>query len=90
MLIVRSGSRFACVPANLYCFSGLFGGLQDLGLNMYDVRKKCDKSEDKDGPVRFLSPIWDPTRAHHQLCYKEMGWMETYLNKPEVKKRTFT
>lgn len=37
---------------------------------MYDVRKTCDKSPDKDG----------------QLCYKEMGWMETYLNKPEVKK----
>jgi hypothetical protein len=47
----RSGSRFACVPANLYCYSGVFGGLQDLGLNMYDVRKKCDKAEDKDGPV---------------------------------------
>jgi hypothetical protein len=40
----------------LYCFSGVFGGLQELGLNMYDVRKKCDKAEDKDGPVgRFTS-----------------------------------
>lgn len=48
---IRSGSRFACVPANLYCYSGVFGGLQDLGLNMYDVRKKCDKAADKDGPV---------------------------------------
>jgi len=67
----KSGSRFACVPANLYCFSGVFGGLQELGLNMYDVRKKCDKAEDKDGP----------------LCYKEMGWMESYMNKPEVKKQ---
>lgn len=37
---------------------------------MYDVRKTCDRAPDKDG----------------QLCYKEMGWMETYLNKPEVKK----
>ena len=41
---------------------------------MYDVRKTCDKSPDKDG----------------QLCYKEMGWMETYLNKPEVKKGQYT
>ena len=39
---------------------------------MYDVRKTCDRAPDKDG----------------QLCYKEMGWMETYLNKPEVKKGT--
>jgi len=51
----RSGSRFACVPANIYCFSGVFGDLQGLGLNMYDVRKKCDKSEDKDGPVGLSS-----------------------------------
>jgi cathepsin A (carboxypeptidase C) len=51
----RSGSRFACVPANLYCYSGVFGGLQELGLNMYDVRKKCDKAEDKDGPVRQIT-----------------------------------
>lgn len=54
----RSGSRFACVPANLYCYSGVFGGLQDLGLNMYDVRKKCDKAADKDGPV---IPFVEPT-----------------------------
>ncbi|GFZ51462.1 carboxypeptidase C [Saitozyma sp. JCM 24511] len=66
----RTKSRFACVPAALYCWS-MFSELQELGLNMYDVRRKCDKSKDKDGP----------------LCYKEMGWMETYLNKPEVKKQ---
>ncbi|KAI9636529.1 Alpha/Beta hydrolase protein [Dioszegia hungarica] len=65
----KTGSRFSCVPAALYCWS-LFNSLQELGLNMYDVRRKCDKSKDKDGP----------------LCYREMGWMETYLNKPEVKK----
>ncbi|WWC91365.1 uncharacterized protein L201_006308 [Kwoniella dendrophila CBS 6074] len=64
----RTNSKFACVPAALYCWS-LFNEMQQLGLNMYDVRRTCDKSKDKDGP----------------LCYKEMGWMETYLNKPEVK-----
>jgi len=37
---------------------------------MYDARKKCDKAPEKDGP----------------LCYKEMGWMETYLNQPDVKR----
>ena len=83
----RSGSRFACVPANIYCFSGVFGDLQGLGLNMYDVRKKCDKSEDKDGPVSFPLLTTLLKRADLQLCYKEMGWMETYMNKPEVKKR---
>ncbi|OCF31325.1 cathepsin A (carboxypeptidase C) [Kwoniella heveanensis BCC8398] len=64
----RTNSKFACVPAALYCWS-LFNDMQQLGLNMYDVRRTCDKSPDKDG----------------QLCYREMGWMETYLNKPEVK-----
>ncbi len=33
-------------------------------------RRSCDRAEDKDGP----------------LCYKEMGWIETLLNKPEWKK----
>ncbi|KAL7421430.1 hypothetical protein Q5752_004316 [Cryptotrichosporon argae] len=66
----NSGSRFACVPAALYCWSGIFGDLQELGLNLYDVRRTCDKSPDKDG----------------QLCYREMQWMETYLNQPSIKK----
>ncbi|KAK8843460.1 hypothetical protein IAR55_007117 [Kwoniella newhampshirensis] len=65
----KTNSRFTCVPAALTCWTSL-SALQDLGLNMYDVRRKCNKDADKDGP----------------LCYKEMGWMETYLNKPEIKK----
>lgn len=36
------------------------------GLNPYDVRRKCDRSETKDGP----------------LCYKQMGWIETWMNNP--------
>lgn len=66
----NSGSKFACVPAGLLCWSG-FGQLQDLGLNLYDTRRKCDRAEDKDGP----------------LCYKEMGWIETYMNEKSVKKQ---
>ncbi|KAH9975097.1 serine carboxypeptidase [Lactifluus volemus] len=57
-------SRLTCVPAALYCWSQLFGPLQQTGLNLYDVRRKCDRSEDADGP----------------LCYKEMGWIETWMN----------
>lgn len=34
------------------------GDLQNLGLNMYDVRKKCDRAADKDGPVSRKS-YWD-------------------------------
>lgn len=61
-------NRLTCLPAALYCWSNLYGPAQQSGLNLYDVRMKCDRSKDGD------------------LCYKEMGWMETYLNKPEVKK----
>lgn len=50
----RVNNKFVCVPATLSCWSG-FGQLQDLGLNMYDTRKKCDRAEDKDGPVSLIA-----------------------------------
>ncbi|KAJ3501772.1 hypothetical protein NLJ89_g9190 [Agrocybe chaxingu] len=62
-------SRFTCMPANVYCNTQLFGPLMQTGLNPYDVRRKCDRSEDKDG----------------QLCYKQMGWIETWMNEPSNK-----
>jgi carboxypeptidase C (cathepsin A) len=49
-------SRLNCVPASLYCWSQLFGPLQQTGLNMYDVRRKCDKS--KDGPLCYKEIGW--------------------------------
>ena len=64
----KTNSRFSCVPAALYCWQ-TYNPIQQLGLNMYDVRRTCDRSPEKDGP----------------LCYKEMGWMETYLNQPDIK-----
>lgn len=36
----KSGSRFACVPAGLYCNSQLMSPVVNLGLNPYDLRKK--------------------------------------------------
>lgn len=41
-----------------------------LGLNPYDVRRSCDRAKDKDGP----------------LCYKQMVWIENFMNRPEIKK----
>ena len=37
---------------------------------MYDVRRACDRSPDKDGP----------------LCYKQIEWMQVWLNDENVKK----
>ncbi|KAH9067022.1 serine carboxypeptidase [Lactarius deliciosus] len=62
-------SRLTCVPAAMYCWGQLIAPLQQIGLNIYDVRKKCDRSEDADGPI----------------CYKEIGWTETWLNNPKTK-----
>lgn len=41
----------------------------ETGLNLYDVRRKCDRSKDADGP----------------LCYKQLNWIETWMNDPKIK-----
>ncbi|KAK7029832.1 Alpha/Beta hydrolase protein [Favolaschia claudopus] len=38
-------SRLVCVPALLYCETQLFGPLVQTGLNLYDVRKTCDREK---------------------------------------------
>ncbi|KAN0066552.1 hypothetical protein ACQY0O_000646 [Thecaphora frezii] len=64
----KYNSRLTCTPAALYCWS-MYQPAQQSGKNLYDVRQKCDRSEDKDGP----------------LCYRQMGWIETLLNRDDVK-----
>ncbi|KAJ7737915.1 carboxypeptidase C [Mycena maculata] len=54
-----SNSRFSCVPAGLYCNSQLYGPLQQTGLNLYDVRKKCDRA--KDGDLCYAQMNWIDT-----------------------------
>lgn len=46
-------SRLTCTPAAIYCWSSLYGPAQQSGLNLYDVRKKCNRDEDKDGPLCY-------------------------------------
>ncbi|KAH9483643.1 Carboxypeptidase Y-like protein A [Psilocybe cubensis] len=52
-------SRFTCVPAMAYCNSQLFGPLMQLGLNPYDVRRKCDRNSD--GPLCYKQMEWIDT-----------------------------
>ncbi|WFD46690.1 carboxypeptidase C [Malassezia furfur] len=65
----RFNTRLVCVPAALYCWGSLYGPVQDLGVNLYDVRQQCD--HEKDGA----------------LCYPQMNWIETLMNKPDIKKQ---
>lgn len=38
-------NRFSCVPAGLYCNNALIMPFQSTGLNIYDIRKKCDREK---------------------------------------------
>jgi cathepsin A (carboxypeptidase C) len=66
----KYNSRLTCLPAALYCWSGLYTDAQNSGRNLYDLRKKCDRDPDADGP----------------LCYREETYVETYLNLESSKK----
>lgn len=65
----RFNTRLACIPATVYCWGNLYSPAQDAGVNLYDVRRKCDRDPEADGP----------------LCYREIGWIETLMNNPKVK-----
>lgn len=65
----RFDSRLFCVTSALFCWGSMYGPASDLDVNLYDVRRTCDRSEDADGP----------------LCYREMSWIETLMNRLDIK-----
>ena len=40
----NSKSVWSCVPASIYCNNALIGPYQRTGLNVYDIRGKCEDS----------------------------------------------
>lgn len=66
----RFDSRLFCVTAALFCWGSLYGPASELDVNLYDVRLPCDRSDDRDG----------------SLCYRQMGWIETLMNRPDIKR----
>lgn len=40
-----SGSAWSCVPATIYCNNAMMGPYQKTGLNVYDIRSKCEDSD---------------------------------------------
>ncbi|KAF9789593.1 serine carboxypeptidase [Thelephora terrestris] len=64
-------SRWACIPAQLYCWSQLLGPLQQLGLNVYDVRRTCDRRED--GPLCYKALQWVESWMNDPAVKQELG-----------------
>ncbi|QRV80572.1 Serine carboxypeptidase [Ceratobasidium sp. AG-Ba] len=64
-------NRLTCVPAALYCWSQMFGPFQQLGLNPYDVRRKCKKDEDGDLCYRQLE--WVETFLNDDKVKSQLG-----------------
>ncbi|KAH7882369.1 Alpha/Beta hydrolase protein [Phlebopus sp. FC_14] len=52
-------SRFACVPAVLYCSTQLYAPIQQSGLNPYDARRPCDPEQD--GALCYEELTWIET-----------------------------
>jgi len=59
-----SQSVWRCVPASIYCNNVMMGPYQRTGLNVYDIRGKCEDTSN--------------------LCYSEMGYIKSFMNKKEV------
>jgi len=51
-----SDTRVACTPATIYCWSALWGILDEAKRNIYDVRMPCDK--EVDGPLCYEELSW--------------------------------
>lgn len=46
-----SKSVWSCVPASVYCNNAMFRAYQGTGLNVYDIRDKCEDSENLCYPI---------------------------------------
>ncbi|KAI0094232.1 Alpha/Beta hydrolase protein [Irpex rosettiformis] len=64
-------SKWTCVPAAAYCNSQILGPIQQLGLNVYDVRKKCDRS--KDGDLCYKQMTWIDVWMNQASNKKALG-----------------
>ena len=47
----RYQTIWSCVPASLYCNNVMFSAYMNTGLNVYDIRDKCEDSEHLCYPV---------------------------------------
>ncbi|TIA86184.1 hypothetical protein E3P99_03754 [Wallemia hederae] len=71
----KTDSRFTCLPAALYCS---YLGMNE-GSGMYGAFQQLGLN-----PYDVRQTC--DRKKDGDLCYKSMDWIQTYLNKPQVKK----
>jgi len=63
-------SRFTCVPATLYCWSSIYGPIQSLNKNPYDVRQPCDRQVN---PLCYDEMNWIENYLNRDDIRSELG-----------------
>ncbi|PLW15478.1 hypothetical protein PCASD_18973 [Puccinia coronata f. sp. avenae] len=63
-------SRFTCVPATLYCWSSIYGPIQNLDKNPYDVRQGCDRQAN---PLCYDEMNWIENYLNRDDVRSELG-----------------
>ncbi|MBW0479329.1 hypothetical protein O181_019044 [Austropuccinia psidii MF-1] len=63
-------SRFTCVPATLYCWSSIYGPIQNSGKNPYDVRMDCDRDVN---PLCYDEMNWIENYLNREEIRQELG-----------------
>ncbi|EFP76336.2 hypothetical protein PGT21_011218 [Puccinia graminis f. sp. tritici] len=63
-------SRFTCVPATLYCWSSIYGPIQNANKNPYDVRQGCDRQVN---PLCYDEMNWIENYLNRDDIRTELG-----------------
>ncbi|KAJ6585263.1 serine carboxypeptidase [Mycena capillaripes] len=63
--------RAACTPATFYCWTALWGILDEAKRNIYDVRMSCDRAVDP--PLCYVEPEWIGEYLNRPEVRKELG-----------------
>ncbi|KNF03737.1 hypothetical protein PSTG_03259 [Puccinia striiformis f. sp. tritici PST-78] len=63
-------SRFTCVPATLYCWSSIYGPIQNVNKNPYDVRQGCDREVN---PLCYDEMNWIENYLNREDIRTELG-----------------
>lgn len=78
-------SQFTCVPAAMYCNQQLYGPIiRTYFFNIFQVRSAHEYSIESGLNPYDARRKCDP-KKDGQLCYRQMGWIDAFLNDPKIK-----